>query len=70
MISRNSEGGFFAAHWDWLVAAAGVAALIAGIVLFVMSGGGDPEENAANVVRRLKSAKKSDTGVKPVDMTP
>ena len=29
MISRNSEGGFFAAHWDWLVAAAGVAALVA-----------------------------------------
>ncbi|MBO4708566.1 MAG: hypothetical protein J5727_02160 [Kiritimatiellae bacterium] len=70
MISRNSEGGFFAAHWDWLVAAAGVVALVAGIVLFAMSGGGDPEENAANVVRRLKSAKKADTGVKPVDMAP
>jgi len=69
MISRNSEGGFLAAHWDWLVAAAGVVALIVGIALFVMSGGGDPEENAAAVVSRLKSAKKSDTGVKPVDMT-
>ena len=70
MISRNSEGGFFAAHWDWLVAAAGVTALIVGVVLFVMAGGGDPEENARAVVDRLKSAKRAETGVKPVDMTP
>ena len=70
MISRNSEGGFFAAHWDWLVAAAGVVALVAGVALFVMTGGGDPDENAAVVVSRLKSAKKAGTGVKPVDMTP
>ena len=70
MISRNSEGGFFAAHWDWLVAAAGVVALVVGVALFVMTGGGDPDENAAAVVSRLKSAKKADTGVKPVDMTP
>ena len=70
MISRNSGGGFLAAHWDWLVAAAGVVALVAGVALFVMSGGGDPEENAANVVSRLRSAKKAETGVKPVDMAP
>ena len=38
MISRNSEGGFFAAHWDWLAAGAGLAALAVGVVLFVMSG--------------------------------
>ena len=69
MISRNSGGGFFAAHWDWIVAAAGVVALVGGVVLFTMSGNGDPEENAANVVRRLKSAKRTDTGVKPVDMS-
>ena len=36
MISRNSEGGFFAAHWDWLVAAAGVVALVVGVVLFAV----------------------------------
>ena len=36
MISRNSGGGFFAAHWDWLVAGAGVVALVVGIALFVM----------------------------------
>ncbi len=70
MISRNSGGGFFAAHWDWAVAAAGVVALVAGAALFALSGGGDPEENAADVVNRLKSAKRSDTGVKPVEMAP
>ena len=70
MISRNSGGGFFAAHWDWLVAAAGVVALVVGVALFVMTGGGDPEENASAAVSRLKSAKKAETGVKPVDMTP
>ena len=70
MISRNSEGGFFAAHWDWLVAGAGVVALIVGIALFVMSGGGDPDEKASAVVNRLRSAKKADTGVKPIDMAP
>ena len=68
MISKSSGGGFFAEHWDWLAAAAGVAALVAGIVLFAMSGGVDPEENAAAVVSRLKSAKRSDTGVSAVDM--
>ena len=70
MISRNSAGGFFSAHWDWLIAAAGIVALVAGAVLFVMTDGGDPDDNAAAVVSRLKSAKKADTGVKPVDMTP
>jgi uncharacterized Zn finger protein (UPF0148 family) len=35
-----------------------------------MTGGGDPEENASAVVNRLKLAKKADTGVKAVDMTP
>ena len=68
MISRNSEGGLFAAHWDWLVAAAGVVALIVGVALFVMTGGGDPEENARAAVDRLKAAKRAETGVKPVDM--
>ena len=68
MISRNSEGGFFAAHWDWLVAGAGLAALAVGVVMFVTSGGTDPDENAGDMVRRLMADKKSETGVKPVEM--
>ena len=69
MISRNQGGGFFAAHWDWLAAALGIAVLAVGIVLFTMSGGADPEANASAVVRRLMADKKSETGVKPVDMS-
>ncbi len=68
MISRNSDGGFLAAHWDWLIAGAGVLALAVAAVLFLMSGGTDPDDNAAESVRRLMSAKKSETGVKPVEM--
>ena len=68
MISRNSEGGFLAAHWDWLIAGAGILALVVGAVVFLLADGGDPEANAAASVSRLMSKKKSETGVKPVDM--
>ena len=68
MISRNSEGGFFAAHWDWLAAGVGLAALAVGVVMFVTSGGTDPDENADSLVRRLMADKRSETGVKPVEM--
>jgi hypothetical protein len=68
MISRNSEGGFFAAHWDWIAAGVGVVALAVGGVMFMMSGGTDPDENADGSVKRLMTDKKSETGVKPVEM--
>ena len=68
MISRNSEGGFLAVHWDWLIAGAGILALVVGAVVFLLADGGDPEANAAASVSRLMSKKKSETGVKPVDM--
>ena len=50
MISRSNEGGFFAAHWDWIVAAVGIVALAAGGIMFAMSGGADPDENASDVL--------------------
>ncbi len=68
MISRNSEDGFFAAHWDWLVAITGAAVLVLAVVLFVMAGGTDPDENASDSVRRALVGKKSETGVRPVEM--
>lgn len=70
MISRNSEGGFFAAHWDWLVAGVGVVALVAGVVLFVLSGRTDPDESADAVVARHKSMMKtSKASVTPVELS-
>lgn len=69
MISRNSEGGFFSAHWDWLVCAFGILALLGSAVFFVLAGGGDPDESADDIVRSLDSRKKSKTGVELVSMT-
>lgn len=68
MISRNSDGGFFAAHWEWIVAAVGLVALAGGAVLFAMSGGDEPEECADRAVSSLMSGKRAETGVKPVEM--
>lgn len=62
MISRDSSRNFFAAHWDWLVAAAGVAVL-AGVVLwkFVLA---EEEDLAAPSGARREAA-----AVEPVKTT-
>ena len=67
MISREGKKGFFAAHWDWLVAFAGLAALVAGGLWFVTESAVDPDESANEVVASLGRAS-SATGVTPVDM--
>ena len=65
MISRSSDKGFLAAHWDWLVAGAGVLALAAAAVVAVMAFGVDPETAADDALAELggrsggKSAEKS-----------
>ena len=41
-----SKQNFFAAHWDWLAAAAGFAALAAAAALYAMSLGDSPEASA------------------------
>lgn len=69
MISRTDNNGFFAAHWDWLVAGLGVLAAVAAGVLLVLSAGVDPEEAAGESVRGLCAVTRSGAGVKAVDMT-
>lgn len=71
MISASAEKGFFAAHWDWLVAAVGILALIGGVAFLVMEKSQDVEllaretgDEAAAISRR------TDTGVEKVDMIP
>ena len=61
MMAGNSEKGFFAAHWDWLLAIAGFAALVVGIGAAVVVCGDDLEEAALEarssiVVRKDASA--------------
>ena len=69
MISRFGNKNFLAAHYDWLVLAAGVVVLAVGVLVYVASLGEDAEESAAAEVQRLRRMKPSATGVKPVDMT-
>ena len=69
MISRFGNKNFLAAHYDWLVLAAGVVVLAVGVLVYVASLGEDAEDSAAAEVQRLRRMKPSATGVKPVDMT-
>ena len=53
MITGNDSKGFFAAHWDWLVAGLGLLALGGGAVFLAVSYGVDPDEAAADEVASL-----------------
>jgi len=69
MISRSGNKGFLAAHYDWVVAGIGFAALAAGGAFFALSLGSDPEELAQEEASRIERMKPAETGVKPVDMS-
>ena len=68
MISRSGNKGFFAAHYEWLAAAAGVLALLGGGVVFALSLGEDPDGAGTEEVARIERMKPADTGVKPLEM--
>ena len=69
MISRSGNKGFFAAHYEWLAAAAGVLALVGGGLVFALSLGEDPDGAGTDEVARIEQMKPSDTGVKPLEMS-
>lgn len=64
-----SKENFFKAHWDWLVAGAGLALLVASAVLFAGRLGTSPEDGARRCEMRLKAAKPAHEGVAAADMT-
>ncbi len=68
MISRSGNSNFFAAHYDWIAAAAGAAVLLLGAALFALSLGEDPDAAAAEERAGIERMKPDATGVKPVDM--
>ncbi|MBQ6137782.1 MAG: hypothetical protein IJI73_10485 [Kiritimatiellae bacterium] len=68
MISRSSDKGFLAAHWDWLVAGAGVLALAAAAVVAVMAFGVDPETAADDALAELGGRSGGKSGIEPVSM--
>jgi hypothetical protein len=65
MISRNGSGNFFAAHYDWIVAAVAVAAVAGAGVFYAGVLGEDADAAVMNAARRIESRKRADTGVKP-----
>ena len=69
MIARAGNGGFFAAHYDWLALGVGVIALALGAAYYVSVLGEDPDEAAADAVARIDRMKPKETGVAPVDMS-
>ena len=69
MISRAGNENFIVRHYDWFVAGAGVAALLAAGVFFALSLGSDADEAAQSAVRAVERQKPDKTGVAPEDMT-
>ncbi len=63
-----SKQNFFAAHWDWLVAAAGCAALAVSGAIFAMSLGESPESSAEAFEAGLKAQKPAHEGVKAANL--
>lgn len=69
MISRSGNKNFFVAHYEWVALGVGVLALLGGLLLFLLSLSGDPDEAAAAETARIARMKPAETGVKPVEMT-
>lgn len=71
MISASSEKGFFAAHWDWLVAVLGIIALAGGAAFLVFEKSHDADLLAREASEEAAAvSKRTDTGVEKVDMIP
>ena len=71
MISATTEKGFFAAHWDWLVAAVGILALAGGAFFLVVEKSQDADLRARETSDEVSAlSKRTETGVKKVDMVP
>ncbi|MBO7483165.1 MAG: hypothetical protein J6U17_04695 [Kiritimatiellae bacterium] len=64
MIGKESKG-FFAAHWDWLIAGLGALALAGGAVWMVVESGADPDEAARDEAASLGSS--GGSGAKKID---
>ena len=64
-----SKENFFKAHWDWLVAGAGIVALALSGVVLVGRLGLSPQDGAMRCEQRLKAAKPAHEGVPGADMT-
>ena len=64
-----SKQSFLAAHWDWLVALGGLAAVAAAVVFLVPSLGTSPDSGAAEYETMLKSVRPEHVGVPAADLS-
>ncbi|MGN0853561.1 MAG: Amuc_1099 family pilus-like system protein [Kiritimatiellia bacterium] len=63
-----SRQSFFRAHWDWLVLAAGLAALAVSAVFLLPALGTSPEDGVADCERRLNAIHPAHEGVAPANL--
>ena len=71
MIGRGKSGGFMANYWHWMSLVAGIVLLLAALAAFFMNTDLDPQEEAADALRRLDTLKsRRDTGVQALEMMP
>ena len=69
MISASADKGFFAAHWDWIVLAVGILALVGGVAFLVMEKSQDAQLLASEAGdEAAKISRRTDTGVDKIDM--
>ena len=68
MNMRSTKENFFVAHYDWLAAVVGLAALVAGGLFFALTLKEDAEEIAAEKAAEIERLKPQETGVKEIDM--
>jgi hypothetical protein len=69
MITRTGNQGFFAAHYDWVLAGIGALALVGAGVFYALTLGADADEAASRAVAEVDRMRPQETGVKALDMT-
>ena len=69
MITRSGNQGFFAAHYDWILAGVGVLALVGAGAFYALALGSDADEAARQSVAAVERMRPQETGVKTVDMS-
>jgi hypothetical protein len=68
MITRTGNQGFFAAHYDWVLAGVGALALVGAGVFYALTLGADADEAARLSVAAVDRMRPQETGVKALDM--
>ena len=69
MNLSSNRANFFVAHYDWLAAGVGIAALAAGGAFFALALGEDADRIASEKAAEIDRLRPQEIGVQPIDMT-